>query len=393
MPVKKKSMSNKNSPSKPAKQPKVSKKKPPVSKKKPASKSKKKPSKKNKSSKKKPAKKPSKKPKKKPTPKKEPAKKPSKKPKKKPTPKKEPAKKPPVKPKKPKPTSEKPHSKRKPKRKPTTTFNDDDMSSEIIQDFKEIIKNINTACAFDEIRSILNEYDSTLYQFIHKNFNDIGPYLTYELLEIMRFYTQHHENTLLAQIDDVMDQNFPDITKSAKFSESITGEDRDILDRYTLGAQMFGNDEKFVRDNVVGMQKIFTRAPRTTRDLFVFRGIKRELGTDWNRETTLTNQSTSLSIVTSIGFAKGFSLSTTPTLFMIRVPIGTPILYVGRTSRVPGQFEIILPSGGKFAEITDQGQIKKFTADAQKAHFNELDDICSHYDFPKENIVYVEFQQ
>ncbi len=231
---------------------------------------------------------------------------------------------------------------------------------------------------------------------VDDNFERVSKYLSVPACEIILQKINDDNAPLHKKVLDHMKRFYPDIMAARDFVSTLdnSSTEYDVLWEFGGGQQMQKNqnDTEF-NQNVKTMNGLFNQAPKIKHPVFVFRGISIHKDSDWNRGILESNQSTSLTITESVKWSSKnrHNGNDARLLFMIKLSPGTPILYTGNFGAYPDEFEVILPAGGSYKEITKVTEIKKMRQEANRLHFDELNSTCSKYNYLPENIVFVEF--
>lgn len=192
-----------------------------------------------------------------------------------------------------------------------------------------------------------------------------------------------NKKNLLIKLETLLKARYPDIERSAKFVEKLLPAEKLAIDKFQLGDQMnvsaLGITLTNMR-NIVALDKIFEKAPKTKQPMFLYRGLH-------TKNPILSNltvyQSTSLSKKVSAEFATG------GVLLMIHIGEGIPILNVSeRQNNFQSELEVILPRQGHF-QVATPAQREMFNQQAIKYKFHDYLEMCDLYG--AENLVYVNF--
>lgn len=183
-----------------------------------------------------------------------------------------------------------------------------------------------------EYRQLFNMYsylgDYNLNKFLRKNFNDISEVfsgiITTSIL-VSKIFENYRKKENLSEFGKKQLQNI-DINNlsihAAYWKPQIF---YDILSKIT-------ND----------INQLIISAPRSEKDIFVFRGLKNI--NDINKEIIISKGylSTSLNLTTALKFTKNTNFEQ-PVLLRIFVPKNTPLLFISSLSGFKDEIEILFP--------------------------------------------------
>ncbi len=189
------------------------------------------------------------------------------------------------------------------------------------------------------------EYFQQKYKYIITNKSIKWSF--YLVSEIRKILNEHAETRRLIGIfDKFITKLFPDVINSANYVEQCPLKDQNNLINFNL----YRNNSNIL---MFSLKNIIDNAPKTTRPLFVC-------------TSSFVDKKYYLSTLALLDDDPPIQLT------IIKVPIGTPIVYIGKiTDTKSYQYEIILPNG-HFEEAILSDEIEELKKEASAANCQEL---------------------
>ncbi len=181
------------------------------------------------------------------------------------------------------------------------------------------------------------------------------------------------------QIQQFVSRRFPDVWKSMEFVIHLDVDDLSRVEKFQMGSQWSngGEDEsglpypsRRAEESIAYLDEIMKHATKTTRPLYVYRGLKRQKLEQIEFGENPFHQSTSFSRFVAERYANNIVL-------FIKIPIGTPILCLSmmRSHNNLGMLnecEIVLPSKCSYRYISRESERQNMNRDALETNLSSL---------------------